>query len=503
MPQWCTGRAIRSTWRAGSWRGLWGFVTVARGLNVAAVAVGDMNRDGYAEVALAHSWAAHPDRGLSVVRGAASNPDVPYLQTAASSRVMRVTSGAAGAPTRMAMGDVTGDGRSTCCSAFLGRNRRCRCGSRQRVRHQVALDALGDHLGALDSRWTRVDGDAAHALAGSGIGVGDVTGNRIADLVVGAEGATNWATVDRGRVAMFAGTRPSDLTAPSVATPTATLASSGSVHPLVPLRIGWSASDTRTGVVAYDVQRQVDGGRWASIGSVGVYQPPPARMPRVTTIASVSEPATAPATGRAGGTAPRSGLTGRGDSSSAITWRGTWALASSTEWWGGTARYARAAGKRATLSFTGRSVAWVAAKGPDRGRARVYIGGTLVQTIDLHASTLSPATIVFRRSWSSSASRTIRVEVVGTAAVLASMSTGSSSFAEASLAVGMPARVRVSLRIGRPREIGNLDPQRLPAGRRLSGTGAVSWGGRRASRQASARAVRGVLPSSRRTIGCM
>jgi hypothetical protein len=72
-------------------------------------------------------------------------------------------------------------------------------------------------------------------------------------------------------------------------------------------------------------------------------------------------------------------------------------------------------GATATLRFTGRRVAWVAQRGPDRGRARVYIDGVHVRTVDLLASTRQPRRVVFSHGWASRGEHVIRIEVVGTA----------------------------------------------------------------------------------------
>ena len=70
-------------------------------------------------------------------------------------------------------------------------------------------------------------------------------------------------------------------------------------------------------------------------------------------------------------------------------------------------------GATATYQFTGRSIAWMAARAPDRGSATVYIDGAATATIDLYASTKQMRMIVFARSWSSAAAHTIRIVVEG------------------------------------------------------------------------------------------
>jgi subtilisin family serine protease len=75
--------------------------------------------------------------------------------------------------------------------------------------------------------------------------------------------------------------------------------------------------------------------------------------------------------------------------------------------------YSTQAGASARLHFVGRGVAWIATKGPSRGRANVYLDGSLVQQVDLVASFNKPRQIVFSHSWASFGSHTLRIEVLG------------------------------------------------------------------------------------------
>jgi hypothetical protein len=59
-------------------------------------------------------------------------------------------------------------------------------------------------------------------------------------------------------------------------------------------------------------------------------------------------------------------------------------------------------------------VGWVAAVGPTRGRADVFIDGRLAATVDLWAAESGDARVVFERSWPLRESHTIRVVVRGT-----------------------------------------------------------------------------------------
>ena len=76
--------------------------------------------------------------------------------------------------------------------------------------------------------------------------------------------------------------------------------------------------------------------------------------------------------------------------------------------------YSTQAGARVRLDFYGRSVSWIASRGPGRGRANVYLDGKRVATIDLYASSTLHRRTVFRKSWPTPGAHRIEIEVVGT-----------------------------------------------------------------------------------------
>jgi len=101
--------------------------------------------------------------------------------------------------------------------------------------------------------------------------------------------------------------------------------------------------------------------------------------------------------------------------SSSVTWSGTWNTVSSTNASGGSVRYSTSAGAAVTYRFTGSSVAWVSALGLGRGSAKVYLDGVYVRTINLEASSGHSRAIVFGRNWAGNGSHTLRIVVAGTA----------------------------------------------------------------------------------------
>jgi hypothetical protein len=103
-----------------------------------------------------------------------------------------------------------------------------------------------------------------------------------------------------------------------------------------------------------------------------------------------------------------------GDRSNSIVYRGTWRVAHHQGYRGDTVRYATSRGASATLTFTGRGVTWHGPTGPTRGRARVYLDGRLVKTVDLRRSSFHARAAVFSKRWSVSSKHTIRIVALGT-----------------------------------------------------------------------------------------
>jgi hypothetical protein len=103
------------------------------------------------------------------------------------------------------------------------------------------------------------------------------------------------------------------------------------------------------------------------------------------------------------------------DRSAAIDYDGSWRTARHGGYRGGTVRYATGRGASATMTFTGRGVIWYGPTGPTRGKAKVYVDGRLVKTVDLRGSGFRARAAVFSKRWSSARRHTIRIVVLGTA----------------------------------------------------------------------------------------
>jgi subtilisin family serine protease len=176
-----------------------------------------------------------------------------------------------------------------------------------------------------------------------------------------------------------------------------------------PIRVAWPRATDPSGVIsAYEVQRSVDGGSW-------------------TTVATLSGQTLAWATSGSTGhsyTFRVRATDGRGlvssqvtsaaiaprllsQTSSAVRYAGNWYSHSSAYAIGGSTRRTKAKGASATLTFTGRQVAWVGPKGRGRGKVKVYLDGVYVTTISQWASDFSSRRVLFARTFASGGTHTL------------------------------------------------------------------------------------------------
>ena len=183
----------------------------------------------------------------------------------------------------------------------------------------------------------------------------------------------------------------------------------------VPVRVSWAATDP-SGVASAGLQRKVNTGTWASVGVSPV------------TATSVYDSATngawvgwrSRATDRLANVSPwvagplvKASIFQQ--TSSTVHWSGTWHTVNSASASGGSLRYSIASGASVTFAFNGSSVAWVSARGPGRGSAKVYVDGVYKSTVNLSASNGSSRAIVYAANWGVYGSHTIKIVVVATA----------------------------------------------------------------------------------------
>jgi hypothetical protein len=171
----------------------------------------------------------------------------------------------------------------------------------------------------------------------------------------------------------------------------------------VPLSASWTSADATSGVATGAVS--VDGTSFAT-GSAGT---------AALTTADGAHDLTATVADAAGNTSAPATLSFTQSSAqeSGAAYTGAWSTSTSASPWG-TTRYSKAKGAQATYAFSGTDIAWVSAKGPKRGKAKVYLDGVLVAKVDLLANQLLPSRIVFAASGLAADLHTLKIVVNGT-----------------------------------------------------------------------------------------
>jgi hypothetical protein len=102
-----------------------------------------------------------------------------------------------------------------------------------------------------------------------------------------------------------------------------------------------------------------------------------------------------------------------GQSSAAITYAGGWSIARLAAYTAGRVKYSIRDRATATIAFTGRSISWKGPVGPTRGRARVYIDGVAVATIDLRSASFKARATLFHKAWATAGQHTLKIRVLG------------------------------------------------------------------------------------------
>jgi hypothetical protein len=207
-----------------------------------------------------------------------------------------------------------------------------------------------------------------------------------------------------------------DTGAPRAGVPTSKLVSGSAISGgRTTMRTTWTGIDSSSGVASYDAAQSTDGGAWATVAT-GLAAP---KLDRVLATGH-SYRFRVRAVDRAGnvgawtyGSTFR--LTGYSESNARVRYSGRWTTSASSVYWGGKAKASSQAEARASLTFTGRSVEVVSRKGPGRGKVKIYVDGVLKATVDLYArGSYQNQRVVWAGNWSTAATRTITVRVLGT-----------------------------------------------------------------------------------------
>jgi subtilisin family serine protease len=102
------------------------------------------------------------------------------------------------------------------------------------------------------------------------------------------------------------------------------------------------------------------------------------------------------------------------EGTSLARYSGSWRSVTSSSASGGKLRMSTQAGAYVDFKRAAMAIAVVGRRGPTSGQAKVYVDGVLASTIDLRRTSSQNRVVLFSRSWTTVATHTVRVVVVGT-----------------------------------------------------------------------------------------
>jgi alpha-tubulin suppressor-like RCC1 family protein len=264
--------------------------------------------------------------------------------------------------------------------------------------------ATGCVIGAPSGSWT------SYAVDVTGCSTGTV-------ILTVAQGAVTDAAANAGPAkAIAADTVWIDQTPPTTGGPTLAVRKVALSGTSVPVTVSWAGSDaTGSGIAHYELAKSTDGGAtWTPIStSLTAAAYSMAAAPSGTIRFEVRAVDKA---GNIGSWTVGPVYTPRlAQTSSGVTYAGTWSSQTSASYSGGSTRYSSKAGSSATYKFTGRSVSIVMTRSKTRGSVRIYVdGSSSYSTVSCAATTTAYRSIVWSKAWASSGTHKIKVVVVGT-----------------------------------------------------------------------------------------
>jgi hypothetical protein len=207
-----------------------------------------------------------------------------------------------------------------------------------------------------------------------------------------------------------------DRSVPSTTPPTHSIGGVNVVNGAAPTTIAWTGRDVGWGIRSYQLQRSIDGGTWHTVV-----------LPKPTSTSIALSLSTGHAFRFRVRAIDKAGLYGAWDygptfkpwavqeNSAKVSFHSAWKRRADATAVGRQLAGSTTAGSWARVTVTARAVAWVALKGPNEGKATVYVDGKAVATVDLRYASTMPHRVVWSRAWTTVGTHTIKIVVVGTA----------------------------------------------------------------------------------------
>ncbi len=219
---------------------------------------------------------------------------------------------------------------------------------------------------------------------------------------------TSYARISAMKASMT--TPPRDTTAPAAKAPSSHLYAVTTLgSTTTPVQTYLSASDP-CAISGYTLERQVNGGAWA-VQSLAT--PTTTSIKQSLTFGSTYRYVVKATDGAGNTTGWTYGPTFepfiRQQSGGVVAFHGTWHTSSTVYASGGSLAYSTTSGASASYTFAGMSVSWVSYRGPNRGKAAVYLDGVYKATVDLYSAAYHSKQVVYAATWPTSGIHTIRI----------------------------------------------------------------------------------------------
>lgn len=263
-------------------------------------------------------------------------------------------------------------------------------------------DLLGDNF-------FRAPRTFSYRWQNGGVAISGATSSTYTPSVAGQYTCTVIATNAAGKTTSSK-SNVADAVAPTVSAPTAAPASGHAITTTIPVKLTWTGTDAGSGVDHYEVWLSTNGAAYVKVASPTSATYTRSMAPSSTTTYRFE----VRGIDKAGNVSsfaigPTFHVQLVDQTSSAVTWSGSWTTVSSTSASGGSYRYASAAGASASFTFTGRAVGFVGLLGTAYGGFEVWLDGADVGPFSENNASAVWKEIVYSKSWSSSASHTIKL----------------------------------------------------------------------------------------------
>jgi len=206
-----------------------------------------------------------------------------------------------------------------------------------------------------------------------------------------------------------------DTTPPTVKAPGQTVALNWSLGAsVVPVTIRWSATDA-SGIATYSLYSSTNGGAWkpeslaSATATSKTFSLTPGNRYQFTVAAKDG------AGNWSAWTYAPSFVVAAFQENAAMTYSTGWRRQAWASAYGGFMTTSNVTNASVTFTFTGRSLAWVTTKAPNRGQAHVYLDGTYRGVWELGAASTTARVAALTANWANNGTHTLKIVVAGTA----------------------------------------------------------------------------------------